>query len=108
MNNKSEITLTKFQWKVLSVTSTIPLGETRSYQWVARKIGSPKAVRAVGQALRRNPYPVIIPCHRVIHVNGSLGGYTGRFGKRKAQLLSKEREIAAEMTKSVESARGAQ
>lgn len=103
--------LTKFQWKVLSATSTIPLGETRSYQWVAREIGSPKAVRAVGQALRRNPYPVIIPCHRVIHVNGSLGGYAGRFGKRKAQLLNKEREIAAEiaaeMTKSVESARGA-
>mgnify|MGYP001597086782 FL=1 len=100
--------LTKFQWKVLSATSTIPLGETRSYQWVAREIGSPKAVRAVGQALRRNPYPVIIPCHRVIHVNGSLGGYAGRFGKRKAQLLNKERAIAAEMTKSVESARGAQ
>ena len=99
--------LTKFQWKVLSVTSTIPLGETRSYQWVAREIGSPKAVRAVGQALRRNPYPVIIPCHRVIHVNGSLGGYAGCFDKRKAQLLNKEREIAAEMTKSVESARGA-
>ena len=92
--------LTKFQWKVLSVTSTIPLGETRSYQWVAREIGSPKAARAVGQALRRNPYPVTIPCHRVIHVNGSLGGYAGKFDKRKAQLLEKEREIAAEMTKS--------
>lgn len=99
--------LTAFQWKVLSVASTIPLGETRSYQWVARAIGSPKAARAVGQALRRNPYPVIIPCHRVIHVDGSLGGYAGRFGKRKAQLLNKERKIAAEMTKSVESARGA-
>lgn len=105
---KQQKKLTKFQWKVLSITATIPLGETRSYQWVAREIGSPKAVRAVGQALRRNPYPVIIPCHRVIHVNGALGGYAGRFGKRKAQLLNKERKIAAEMTKSVESARGAQ
>ena len=107
MDNKSKSKLTKFQWKVLSITATIPLGETRSYQWVAQKIGSPKAARAVGQALRRNPYPGIIPCHRVIHVNGSLGGYTGRFGKRKAQLLNKEHEIAVEMTKSVESARGA-
>lgn len=109
-NNKKE--LTKFQWKVLSVTATIPLGETRSYQWVAQRIGSPKAARAVGQALRRNPYPVIIPCHRVICADGSLGGYAGRFGKRKAELLDKERKIAAEMTKSksflVESPRAAQ
>lgn len=89
--------LTKFQWKVLSVTATIPLGETRSYQWVAREIGSPKAVRAVGGTLRRNPYPVIIPCHRVIHADGSLGAYAGKFDKRKAQLLEKEREIAAAM-----------
>lgn len=107
MKNKSKIKLTRFQWKVLSITATIPLGETRSYQWVAREIGSPKAVRAVGQALRRNPYPEIVPCHRVIRADGSLGGYAGRFGKRKAQLLNKERKIAAEMTKSVESTRGA-
>lgn len=92
--------LTKFQWKVLSATATIPLGETRSYQWVARKIGSPKAVRAVGQALRRNPYPVIIPCHRVIHADDSLGGYAGGSGERKAVLLKKERKIAVEMAKS--------
>ncbi len=92
--------LTPFQWKVLSVTATIPLGETRSYQWVAQRIGSPKAVRAVGQALRRNPYPVIIPCHRVIHADGSLGGYAGGPGERKAMLLKKERKIAVEMAKS--------
>ncbi len=97
MNNKSKNKLTKFQWKVLSATATIPLGETRSYQWVARKIGAPKAVRAVGQALRRNPYPVVIPCHRVIHTDGSLGAYAGKFDKRKARLLEKEREIAAAM-----------
>lgn len=100
MNNKSKNKLTKFQWKVLSVTSTIPLGETRSYQWVAREIGSPKAARAVGQALRRNPYPLIIPCHRVINADGSLGAYAGKFDKRKAQLLKKERGIAVEMAKS--------
>lgn len=85
--------LTKFQWKVLKVTANIPLGEIRTYKWVAEKVGSPKAVRAVGQALRRNPYPVIIPCHRVIKQDGSLGGYAGGSGERKAELLNIEKEI---------------
>lgn len=85
--------LTKFQWKVLSVTATIPLGQTRSYKWVAERVGRPKAARAVGQALRRNPFPLIIPCHRVIREDGSFGGYAGRFGKRKAELLAIERQI---------------
>ena len=85
--------LTKFQWKVLKVAVKIPLGETRTYKWVAEKVGSPKAVRAVGQALRRNPYPIIIPCHRVIKQDGSLGGYAGGSGKRKAELLTMEKEI---------------
>jgi len=85
--------LTSFQWKVLKVTANIPIGETRTYKWVAQKVGSPKAVRAVGQALRRNPYPVIIPCHRVIKEDGSLGGYAGGLGERKAELLGIEEEI---------------
>ncbi len=89
--------LTKFQWKVLSVTATIPLGQTRSYKWVAERIGRPGAVRAVGQALRRNPFPLIIPCHRVIKEDGSLGGYAGGFGKRKAELLAIERQIAEQL-----------
>jgi len=93
MKNKSAIKLTKFQWKVLTVTAKIPLGETRSYKWVAEQIGSPRAVRAVGQALRRNPYPVTIPCHRVIKSDGSLGGYAGGSGKKKAELLAIEQEI---------------
>ena len=85
--------LTKFQWKVLKIAANIPLGETRSYKWVAEKVGSPKAVRAVGQALRRNPYPIIIPCHRVIKQDGSLGGYAGGSGERKGELLKMEQEI---------------
>ena len=85
--------LTKFQWKVLSVTANIPLGETRSYKWVAKQVGSPKAVRAVGQALKRNPYPVIIPCHRVIKEDGTLGGYAGGPSTKKAKLLNIERRI---------------
>lgn len=53
----------------------IPRGQTRSYAWVAEQIGKPKAARAVAQALKRNPWPLIIPCHRVIESNGKLGGY---------------------------------
>ena len=85
--------LTKFQWKVLGITAKIPLGETRTYQWVAQRAGSPKAVRAVGQALRWNPYPLIIPCHRVIKTDGTLGGYAGGPSAKKAELLQMEREI---------------
>lgn len=89
--------LTPFQWQVLKATSEIPLGQTRTYKWVAKKIGNPKAVRAVGQALKHNPYPVIIPCHRVIKEDGSLGGYAGGPSTKKAKLLAKEREIAAQL-----------
>ena len=85
---------TSFQWKVLKATATIPIGETRTYKWVAEKIGHPKAVRAVGQALRHNPYPIVIPCHRVIRENGSLAGYAGGSSVKKAQLLELEREIS--------------
>lgn len=87
--------LTRFEWKVLSAATKIPIGETRSYQWIARTIGKPKAVRAVGQALKKNPYPVIIPCHRVIRGDGSLGGYQGKNGNKKKELLLRlEKEIA--------------
>ena len=99
MKNKQNVKLTKFQWKVLDVTVKIPLGETRSYKWVAQQVGSPKAVRAVGQALKRNPYPIIIPCHRVIKEDGSLGGYAGGSGEKKAKLLDVEREIKANLGK---------
>ena len=99
MKNKLTSQLTEFQWKVLAVTARIPFGETRSYKWVAQQIGNPKAVRAVGQALRRNPYPLIIPCHRVIKEDGSLGGYAGRYDHKKGKLLERERRIAAQLQK---------
>lgn len=82
-------TLTPFQRKVLEVTKTIPYGETRNYKWVAGRIGNPKAARAVGQALKKNPYPEIIPCHRVIRSDGKLGGYS-KGTQEKKQLLKKE------------------
>ena len=85
--------LTDFEWQVLRAALEIPLGETRSYQWVARKIGRPKAVRAVGQALRKNPYPLIIPCHRVVKSDGTPGGYAGKMDGKKARLLAVEQDI---------------
>ena len=87
--------LTDFEWAVLKATLDIPFGETRSYKWVAERIGRPQAVRAVGQALRKNPYPLMIPCHRVIKSSGELGGYGGKQDPRKARLLAQEKDIAA-------------
>ncbi len=79
--NTFEVTLcpagTPFQFKVWSALRDIPYGRLVSYQWVADRIGSPTAVRAVGAANGRNPIAIIIPCHRVIGKNGSLTGYGG-------------------------------
>ncbi len=97
MKNHKQNNLTLFQWKVLQAAMKIPLGETRSYKWVAQSIGNPKAVRAVGQALRRNPYPIVIPCHRVIKEDGSYGGYAGKYGRKKMSLINLEKEIAGNL-----------
>ena len=83
---------TPFELKVYKVVSSIPMGQTRAYSWVAKKIGTPRAARAVGNALNKNPYPLIIPCHRVIRSNGSLGGYALGLNKKK-KLLGLERKI---------------
>ena len=77
-NCKLEISKgTRFQKKVWETLQEIPYGETRSYKSIAKSIGKPKAIRAVGNANGKNPLPIIIPCHRVIQENGTLGGYTG-------------------------------
>ena len=68
--------LTLFQKKVYTVVKEIPLGETRSYAWVARKTGRPGAVRVVGTVLKKNPFTIIVPCHRVVCSDGSIGEYT--------------------------------
>lgn len=84
--------MTSFTKKVYKAVLTIPLGEVRTYKWVAKKAGRPKAYRAVGQILKNNPYPLIIPCHRIIKSSGRLGGYI--FKKRvKRALLNLERQI---------------
>ncbi|TRZ95369.1 MGMT family protein [bacterium] len=81
-----------FAQKVYRVVLNIPLGQVRTYKWVAKKVGRPKAYRAIGQILRDNPYPLIIPCHRVVRSDGDIGGYI--FGKRKkAVILDLERKI---------------
>ncbi len=67
--------LTEFEVAVLRKALEIPKGEVRSYGWVAREIGRPKAVRAVGSALGHNPVPVVIPCHRVVRSDGMIGNY---------------------------------
>ena len=79
---------TDFQKRVWSKMSKIPFGQTRSYGWLAQKVGI-KSPRAIGQACGSNPLPIVIPCHRVIAYNGKLGGYGGGLAK-KAKLLKLE------------------
>ena len=80
-----------FQQKVWLACASIPKGEVRTYGWIAQKIGKPGASRAVGTALGKNPFAPVIPCHRVVRSDGSLGGYSGEGGlKTKASLLKKE------------------
>ncbi|MEI9810238.1 MAG: methylated-DNA--[protein]-cysteine S-methyltransferase [Bacteroidota bacterium] len=80
---------TTFQKQVWEALSTIPYGETRNYTQIAKQIGNPKAVRAVGAANGRNPISIILPCHRVIGASGSLTGFAGGL-ETKARLLSME------------------
>ena len=82
---------TKFQIKVWKYLIKIPKGTVRTYKQVAIGINSPNSARAVANAIGKNPYAPIIPCHRVIRSDGSLGGYSGRGGiKTKKKLLKKE------------------
>ncbi len=66
---------TAFQKKVWQALLEIPAGEVRTYKWVCERIGTPRAYQAVGQALGRNPLPVVLPCHRIVASDGGLGGF---------------------------------
>ena len=82
---------TKFQLKVWAYLRKIPCGSVRTYSQVAKDIGKPLAIRAVANAIGKNPYAPKIPCHRVIRSDGSLGGYSGKGGiKTKKKLLKSE------------------
>jgi methylated-DNA-[protein]-cysteine S-methyltransferase len=67
---------TAFEKEVWLALKEVPSGETRTYKWLADRIGKPRAFRAVGNALGKNPIPIIFPCHRIIESDGSLGGYS--------------------------------
>jgi len=84
-----DFTGTDFQKKVWSALTRIPFGETRSYAQIAKEVGSPAAIRAVGAANGRNPISIIAPCHRVIGSNGKLTGFAGGL-EAKAFLLGME------------------
>ena len=85
---------TTLQIKVWKYLKTIPKGQTRTYKQVAIAIKKPKAIRAVANAIGKNPYPIVIPCHRVIRSDGKLGGYSGPGGlKLKKKLLKKELKV---------------
>jgi O-6-methylguanine DNA methyltransferase len=79
--------LTPFQRQVLQTTCRIPVGSTWTYGQIARAIGRPRASRAVGQALSRNPVPIVVPCHRVVATNGALRGYSGGGGLASKKFL---------------------
>ena len=82
--------LTPFEQAVLRKTRQIPRGEVRPYGWVAREIGRPAAVRAVGTALAHNPIPYFIPCHRVVRTDGQIGNYGGGGPEAKKAILTLE------------------
>ncbi|MGC8670087.1 MAG: methylated-DNA--[protein]-cysteine S-methyltransferase [Candidatus Micrarchaeia archaeon] len=84
--------LTAFQQKVLMALLTVPKGKTITYKELAKKVNSPNSYRAVGTSLKKNPLPIIIPCHRVVKSDGSIGEYSYGGTKRKAELLKYESE----------------
>lgn len=91
----TDVRATAFQRQVWQALRAIPYGETRSYSEVAEQIGRPTAVRAVARACASNPLALVVPCHRVIREDGSLGGY--RWGmERKQQLLEQEKQLEAQ------------
>jgi methylated-DNA-[protein]-cysteine S-methyltransferase len=77
---------TPFQRAVWQAARQIPYGQTRGYAWLADRAGNPKAAQAAGQALARNPLPVIIPCHRVLAGDGKLGGFSGGLAMKEFLL----------------------
>lgn len=88
--------LTDFQQMVYRVAQSIPPGRVESYQWVAQRVSRPRGARAVGQALASNPVPLIVPCHRVVASDGSLGGFTAGLAW-KTRLLEMEAQRAQEI-----------
>ena len=85
--------VTPFQRRVLDATARVPFGRCVSYSDIARRIGQPEARRAVGGALGRNPIAIVVPCHRVIAADGSIGGYTGGLAIKRALFRIEDIDI---------------
>lgn len=86
---------TAFQQRVYKITKTIPYSKVKTYKWVAKKIGLPDASRAVGNALSKNPIPLLIPCHRVVKENGGIAGFTAPGGADlKRKMLRMEADFS--------------
>jgi AraC family transcriptional regulator of adaptative response/methylated-DNA-[protein]-cysteine methyltransferase len=105
LNLPLDVRATAFQWRVWEELRAIPYGTTRSYREIARAVGRPGAARAVARACAANPAAIVIPCHRVVRGDGSLGGY--RWGlKRKKWLLEKEKDAGHAKSERVAKAAG--
>jgi AraC family transcriptional regulator, regulatory protein of adaptative response / methylated-DNA-[protein]-cysteine methyltransferase len=89
-----DVKATAFQWRVWTALRAIPRGDTRTYSQIARALGQPNAARAVARACATNPVAVVIPCHRVIREDGSMGGYRWGIPRKEALLASEKRESA--------------
>jgi methylated-DNA-[protein]-cysteine S-methyltransferase len=84
---------TAFQRRVWAATRAIPRGQTRTYGQLAREVGSPGAARAVGQAMAHNPWPVIVPCHRVVGHDGRLTGFGGGLAMKERMLAMEHADL---------------
>jgi len=93
LNLPTDVVATAFQRRVWEALRSIPMGATRTYSEVARSIGQPKAIRAVARACATNPTSIVVPCHRVVRTDGTLGGYRWGLGRKKS-LLERERRGA--------------
>lgn len=82
---------TDFQRKIWLSLKEIPYGEVRTYKWLAERIGKPLSYRAVGQALKKNPLPIILPCHRIIYSNSEIGGFSSGIKIKRFLLIHEKR-----------------
>ena len=85
--------LTPLQRSVLEAVSSVPHGEVRSYGQIAAQVGHPRACRFVGTTLARNPFPILIPCHRIVRADGSTGGFYGGTDLKKRMLFLEKRKL---------------
>lgn len=88
---------TEFERQVWLALREVPFGETRTYKWLADRVGRPRGPRAVGQALSKNPLPIVLPCHRIIESHGDIGGYSSGVDiKRRLLAMEYYHALASE------------